>query len=321
MPVSKELQNKVLRLREQIDDLRYRYHVLTEPGVTDAMYDPLMDELRKIEAEHPELVTPDSPTQRVAGTPLPKFEKVVHAVTQWSFNDAFDKEEVRDWEERILKMLEKSLGHQPLDLNYVCELKIDGLHIILTYENGSLSMAATRGNGSVGENVTQNIKTIESVPLKLKNQESGIRNQGELIVEGEAWLGSKMLERINAERKKQGEPLFANPRNAAAGTLRQLDSKIVAARKLSLTAYDVSSIKYQVSSINDDKIDGVIPSQEEELLLLKELGFKTDSHWKVCDTLEDIFKFHDYWQKHKSNQEFWIDGIVIKVNQKKYQDA
>ena len=298
--ISKELKDKVARLRSQIDDLRYRYHVLNDPEVTDAMYDGLMDELRKIEVAHPEIVTPDSPTQRVAGLPLEKFEKVIHQVTQWSFNDAFEEKDIRDWEERILKILEKELGRRPADLSFVCELKIDGLHMVLTYEKGALVTAATRGDGKVGENVTQNIRTIESVPLTL-------REPVDIIVEGEVWLSRNMLVTINKEREKNGEALFANPRNAAAGTIRQLDPKIVAARKLSLTTYDISSAN-------------VPETQERELLKLKELGFKTDSNWRVCKTLSEIFKFYAEWIHKKNSQPFWIDGVVIKVNQRKYQD-
>lgn len=300
MAISKELKDKVARLRSQVDDLRYRYHVLNDPEVTDAMYDGLMDELRKIETEHPEIVTPDSPTQRVAGQPLEKFEKVVHQVTQWSFNDAFEKKDIEDWEERILKILEKELGSRPKDLDYVCELKIDGLHMVLTYRKGTLVTAATRGDGKVGENVTQNIRTIESVPLTL-------REPIDIIVEGEVWLSRSMLVTINKEREKTGEPLFANPRNAAAGTIRQLDPKIVAARKLSLTTYDISSAN-------------VPETQEKELLRLKALGYKTDSNWRVCKTLAEIFKFYGEWQEKKNSEPFWIDGVVIKVNQRKYQD-
>ena len=232
--VNKDLQQQVKKLHEQIDDLRYRYHVLNDPEVTDAMYEGMMEELRKIEEQYPELITADSPTQRVAGEPLEKFEKVIHSVPQWSFNDAFNEKEMEDWQDRILNYLEKQLGHRPKDLEYCCELKIDGLHIVLTYENGVLKTAATRGDGKVGENVTNNIKTIHSVPLRLREKVS-------LIVEGEVWLGSKMLEKLNQERKKNNEPEFANPRNAAAGTIRQLDPKIVRQRKLSLTAYDISS--------------------------------------------------------------------------------
>ena len=301
MAVSKDLKQKVDRLRAQIDDLRYRYHVLNDPEVTDTMYDGLMDELNKIEAENPELVTPDSPTQRVAGKPLDKFEKIVHTIPQWSFNDAFEEQDIRDWEERILKILEKKLGHRPKDLNYVCELKIDGLHMVLTYKQGQLKTAATRGDGRVGENVTQNIRTIQSVPIIL-------REKIDLIAEGEAWLSRDMLVKINREREKTGEPLFANPRNAAAGTIRQLDSKIVAARKLSLTVYDISSAN-------------VPETQEKELDKLKQLGFMTDTHWRVAADVAEIMRFYRDWEKKKESPAFWIDGVVIKVNQKKYQEA
>jgi DNA ligase (NAD+) len=298
---SKDIQQKVERLRAQIDDLRYRYHVLNDPEVTDAMYDGLTSELKQIEALHPELVTSDSPTQRVAGRPLDGFVKVTHQVPQWSFNDAFSEEDIKDWEVRISKMLAKELGSRPDDLSYVCELKIDGLHMVLTYEDGLLVTAATRGDGKVGENVTQNIRTIQTVPLKLKEPV-------DIIVEGEAWLSSTMLSKINDLREIQGEALFANPRNAAAGTIRQLDPQVVADRKLSLTVYDISS-------------DNVPATQEEELLRLKELGFKTDPHWRVCRTISDVMKFYREWETKKTTQEFWIDGVVIKVNQKKYQTA
>lgn len=299
--ITNDLHNKIDRLRAQINDLRYRYHVLNDPEVTDQMYDGLMDELRTIEAEHPDLITPDSPTQRVAGKPLDKFEKVTHVVPQWSFNDAFDEEDIRDWEERITKILIKELGERPNDLSYVCELKIDGLHMVLTYEAGTLVTAATRGDGRVGENVTQNIRTIESVPLKL-------HEPVDIIVEGEAWLARDMLVRINQDREKKGEPLFANPRNAAAGTIRQLDARIVAERKLSLTVYDISSAN-------------VPATQAEELNRIKELGFMTDTHWRQCKDVADIMRFYRDWETKKDSQPFWIDGVVIKVNQKKYQEA
>ncbi len=302
--MNNDLEKKVERLRAQIDDLRYRYHVLNDPEVTDAMYDGLMDELRHIEAAHPEIVTPDSPTQRVAGKPLDKFHKITHQVPQWSFNDAFSVEDMEDWQERNLKILERDLGSRPKDLNYVCELKIDGLHMVLTYENGKLKNAATRGDGKVGEDVTQNIRTILSVPLEIKEPL-------DLIAEGEVWMPASMLERINIERKKTDELLFANPRNAAAGTIRQLDPKIVSDRKLSLTAYDISKIKKSVEP----------ETQEGELLMLKDLGFLTDDNWKVVKTIDEIVKFHDFWSKNKHSRAFWVDGVVIKVNQKKYQDA
>ncbi len=297
----KQLSQHIHNLRDQINDLRYRYHVLNDPEVTDAMYDGLMYELKNIEREHPELVTPDSPTQRVAGKPLDKFEKVEHTVPQWSFNDAFSEEDIKDWQERILKMLEKELGKRPMDLSYVCELKIDGLHMVLTYEQGKLITAATRGDGRVGENVTQNVKTIMSVPLELVQPI-------DIIVEGEVWMKHTVLDEINEERKKTGELLFANPRNAAAGTMRQLDAQIVADRKLQMTVYDISS-------------NNAPDTQEQELLLLKKLGFKTDAEWRVCTNTEDIMTFYDIWKKEKHSRDFWVDGVVIKVNQKKYQNA
>ncbi len=301
--MNKDLEKKVERLRDQINDLRYRYHVLNDPEVTDAMYDGLMSELKKIEAEFPEIVTPDSPTQRIAGKPLDKFNKITHQVPQWSFHDAFDEEDMADWMERNLKMLEKELGKRPNDVEYVCELKIDGLHMVLIYENGKLKTAATRGDGKVGEDVTQNVRTILSVPLE-------INEPLDLIAEGEVWLAADMLERINVEREKTGEIPFANPRNAAAGTIRQLDSEVVAARKLSLTSYDISYIKPERD----------LSSQEKELTLLKKLGFLTDANWKVVKTLPEILEFHDYWSKNKHSRPFWVDGVVIKINQRKYQD-
>jgi len=330
--LNNNLNIKIQKLRAQIDDLRYRYHVLNDPEVTDAMYEGMMDELRKIEEQHPELITPDSPTQRVAGKPLEKFEKITHTVQQWSFNDAFGEEEVKDWEERNLKILEKELGSRPKDLDYCCELKIDGLHMVLTYENGLLKTAATRGDGKVGEDVTNNIKTIHSVPLRLKwptppqppskgallngaplgGGEGGVGIT--LVAEGEVWLGAKMLEKLNLERKKNNEPVFANPRNAAAGTIRQLDPAIVRERKLSLTAYDISD--YSLSSIVYS-----LDTQADELTTLDKLGFLTDKHWKVCKTLGEIFAFYKWVGEQRKKFEFWIDGIVIKVNQKKYQDA
>lgn len=295
-----ELKNRVKRLREQIDDLRYRYHVLNDPEVTDQMYDPLMDELRKIEAEHPEIITPDSPTRRVAGAPLEKFEKVRHTVTQWSFDDAFSLEDMEGWRDKILNFLEKQIGNRPTDVDYMCELKIDGLHTVFTYEKGLLKLAATRGDGVVGENVTQNIKTIKSVPLSL-------REEADIIVEGEVWMGKKTLAEINVERKKDNEPLFANPRNAAAGTIRQLDSSVVAARKLDTFIYDISA--------------GVIPAtQLEELKRLEKLGFKVNQNRRLCKNLDEVEKFWEECHKKREEAEYWIDGIVIKVNQRKYQD-
>lgn len=299
-----DLEKRIQNLRDQINDLRYRYHVLNDPQVTDAMYDPLMDELRKIENEHPNLVTPDSPTQRVAGKPMDGFSKITHVVPQWSFDDAFEKEDLEDWQERNMKVLEKELGFRPVDLSYTVELKIDGLHMVLTYIDGVLQSAATRGDGKVGEDVTQNIKTIQSVPLRLKKPVS-------IVAEGEVWLSEQMLKKINVEREKNDEPLFANPRNAAAGTIRQLDPQIVSDRKLQLTAYDISK--------NED--DLILETQADELSVLKDLGFLTDADWIECKNVDQIMKVYGkYKDRDKNIKPYWIDGLVIKVNQKKYQE-
>jgi DNA ligase (NAD+) len=298
--MDRSIRDEVKKLRAQIDDLRERYHIENDPTVTDAMYDGLMDRLRKIELEYPEIITSDSPTQRVAGVPLDKFEKVVHEVPQWSFDDAFSMDDLMRWQERNLKILEKNIGKRPDDISYSCELKIDGLHIVLTYEDGRLVRAATRGDGRVGEDVTQNIRTINSVPLLLKKKVT-------LVAEGEAWLSGAMLEQINSERQEVGLALYANPRNVAAGTIRQLDSAIVAERKLELTAYDISA--------------GHIPeTQGEELVLLRELGFKTDNHSRVFHDMSEVIDFWKMWEKKKTSQPFWVDGVVVKVNERKYQN-
>ncbi|PIT87428.1 MAG: hypothetical protein COU31_02935 [Candidatus Magasanikbacteria bacterium CG10_big_fil_rev_8_21_14_0_10_40_10] len=306
MSASKEIRVQVERLRRQIDELRYAYHVLNDPQITDAMYEGLMAKLRKFEENYPELIIANSPTQRVAGQPLEYFKKIKHSVAQWSFNDAFNEKDLRDWQERILKILQKELNHRPTDLDFVCELKIDGLHIVLTYEQGKLKTGSTRGDGLIGEDVTQNIKTIMSVPLNLKEPI-------DLVAEGEAWLDRDNFVKLNENRRANDEAQFANPRNAAAGTIRQLDAKIVAGRKLELTAYDISAI-------GGLKKQDLIDTQAKELKFLRDLGFKTDSNWKICQNINEILSFHDLWQKKKNSQPFWIDGIVVKVNQKKYQD-
>ncbi|MBT3419372.1 MAG: NAD-dependent DNA ligase LigA [Candidatus Magasanikbacteria bacterium] len=297
---NKPTKTYIQKLHAQIDDLRHRYHVLNDPEVTDAMYEGLMDELKKIEETYPEFVTKQSPTQRIGSAPIAGFKKITHQVRQWSFHDAFTEEDVTSWQERNLKILEKALGKRPDDLSYTTELKIDGLHIVLTYKKGILDTAATRGDGKVGEEVTQNIKTIQTIPLILKKPV-------DIVVEGEVWLSAKQLEKINKQREKDGEPLYANPRNVAAGTIRQLDSKIVAKRKLSFTAYDISL--------------GDIPkTQQIELDMLKTLGFKIDNYTKVCTSIKEIVSFWHKWEKKKESQDYWIDGVVLKVNQKKYQD-
>ncbi len=293
-------KKRATKLQETIDDLRHRYHVLDDPKVTDEVYDSLTKELRVLEEKFPELKTVHSPTQRIGGAALDKFEKVKHVVAQWSFNDAFTEQEIQDWDVRVKKMLSKKLNRDVADVEYVCELKIDGLHIVLTYENGILVSAATRGDGKVGENVTHNIKTIHSIPLKLKKPV-------DVIVEGEVWLPVHQLERINKERQSENKSLFANPRNAAAGAIRQLDPKVAAARKLDAFIYDISGGALQPET------------QNAELDLLGELGFKVNSDHKVFAKISDVIAFWKKWEPKRQSKEYWIDGVVVKVNQVEYQ--
>ena len=280
--ITPDFKKKVARLRAQIDELRHRYHVLNDPEVTDAMYDGLMDELRRIEAEHPEIVTPDSPTQRVAGKPLDRFEKVVHTVPQWSFNDAFCREDLEDWQERILKILEKKLGRRPADLTYICELKIDGLHIVLTYEAGRLHVAATRGDGRVGEDVTQNIKTIQSVPLVLKKPVS-------LVAEGEVWLSAAMLEKINAERKKSGEPI----RQSAERAPDDPAARPPHCRQRSFRSRRMMSSRTSFPPSGGE--GGLIPGKRA--FLLKDLVLRPTAT-ESLQTIDEIMCW-EYWQKQK----------------------
>ncbi len=295
-----EAKKRIVKLRAEIEKYRYDYHVLDKLDISESALDSLKKELYDLEAHYPDLITPDSPTQRVAGQALDKFEKTAHQVPQWSFDDAFSREDMEDWQDKIMNYLEKQTGKRPKAVNYMCELKIDGLHIVLTYKNGFLELAATRGDGKIGENVTQNIKTIESVPLKLSRAV-------DVIVEGEVWLGRKMLEKINKERAKNDEILFANPRNAAAGTIRQLDSRIVAERKLNTYIYDISL--------------GEIPAnQKTELERLEELGFKVNPYRRLCKNLDEVIEFWSDWQNKKDKEDYWIDGVVIKVNDRDLQE-
>jgi len=251
-----------------------------------------------IEERYPDLVTPDSPSQRVAGEPVKGFKKIKHTVPQWSFNDAFSPDEMREFDVRVKKIL-----GERVEPSYVCELKIDGLKVVLTYEAGVLKTAATRGDGTFGEDVTTNVKMIESIPLSLHEKVSG-------VFEGEVWMARSTLERLNKEEKKAGREPFANPRNLAAGTIRQLDSAVVKARTLDVFIYDVSALDREVPK-----------TQGKELKLLQDLGFKVNKHFEECKTIEDVIGFWQKWQKKASKEDYWIDGVVVKVNEKAYQDT
>ncbi len=302
----KEAKKRVKKLTSEIDRLRLLYHVKDDPTIDDVVYSSLMDELRGLEEVYPDLKSPTSPTQRIGGTPLEKFKKTRHLVRQWSFDDLFDFEELKKWKEKVIRMMvKKGFKEKP---KYCCEIKIDGLKIILTYKNGKLVTAATRGDGVVGEDVTHNIKTIHSVPLELPYPI-------DIVVVGEVWLPEKELKRINDERKKVGETPFANARNAAAGSIRQLDSRIVAGRKLEMFVYDIDLLE------KNDKYLTTPKTQIEELKLLEKLGFKTNKSYQLCKNIDEIESLYKSWIDKRNKQEYAIDGIVIKINDIDIQSA
>ena len=277
-----EIKKRLEKLKKTIEHHRYLYHVVNKPEISEAALDSLKHELTEIEAQYPELVTPDSPSQRVSGKPLPEFKKVTHKVAQWSFNDAFSPEEMVLFDERVKRFLSTRFDLvnkvEPCP-TYTCEHKIDGLKIVLEYKNGLLLQAATRGDGTVGEDVTENVKTIESIPLR-------ISEPLDIIVEGEIWMAKSQLAILNKARKANGEEPFANPRNVAAGSIRQLDPKIAASRKLDVFMYDISYSSKPVPK-----------RQYEELELLKSLGFKVNPHYKHCRSISEVVVYWRDWQK------------------------
>jgi DNA ligase (NAD+) len=297
-----EILKRLNKLKETIERHRYLYHVENKPEISESALDSLKHELSEIEAKYPELITPDSPSQRVAGKPLPEFKKIKHKVTQWSFNDAFSPEEMMEFDERVKRFIKSELG-EDLSPTYTCEHKIDGLKIVLEYEKGLLKCAATRGDGVVGEDVTENVKTIESVPLRLNSPVS-------IIVEGEVWMSKKQLETLNKIRKQNGEEPFANPRNLAAGSIRQLDPSVAASRKLQTFIYDISMY------------DGKMPdSQIKELELLKTLGFKVNPHFSHCENISEVIDYWKKWGKKMDKEDYLADGVVVKIDERKYQEA
>ncbi len=310
-----QAKERIEKLKELINEYRYYRHVLNKELVPIEVEDALKKELFELEQKFPQFITPDSPTQRIGGAPLKEFKKVRHEIPMLSFNDAFSLEELEAWDERNKKLLPENIKYE-----YFAELKIDGLAIKLVYEDGILTLGSTRGDGYLGEDVTQNIKTIEAIPLKLLPIEKIIENmkseglREEIIknfingypkkieVRGEVFMHKKDFEKLNEERQKRGEPTFANPRNAASGSLRQLDPKITAERKLDSFAYDL------VTNLGQK-------THEEEHIILKCLGFKTNPHTKKCKNLKEVDEFRNYWEKHREELSFEIDGIVVQINE------
>ncbi|HUD03141.1 MAG TPA: NAD-dependent DNA ligase LigA [Candidatus Paceibacterota bacterium] len=295
--VPKPMRERYTKLVEEVNRHRHLYYALEAPQIPDSAYDLLEQELIDIEKKYPELAAADSPTRRVGGAPEQGFKKVRHAVAQWSFADAFSISDIQEYDARVKRFLK---SNEPVE--YVCELKIDGLKIVLTYEKGVLKTAATRGDGVVGEDVTHNVRTIKSVPLKLLRPI-------DIIVEGEVWMSEDSLKKVNKERKHNNEPEFANPRNAAAGSIRQLDPRVAAERGLSTFIYDVAQTSEELP-----------PTQEGELHYVKELGFNVNPHAKRVHSVEEAVAFWKEWQSKNKSLGYWIDGVVIKVNERALQD-
>lgn len=287
---------------EKVDSLRVllhqygkEYYVLDKPSVPDAEYDRLMRELQELEAAYPELITADSPTQRVGAKPLDAFQKVEHHIPMLSLGNAFNEGDLRNFARRVSQGTDTPV-------TYVCELKIDGLAISLMYENGKFVRGATRGDGTTGEDITSNLKTIRSIPLTIKEKDT-------IEVRGEAYMPHKSFLALNKKRDENTEELFANPRNAAAGSLRQLDPKIAVKRNLDVFLYGVG--EWQAHPL---------PTHSDRLNYLKELGFKTNPEWKKCDTIDEVIAYVAHWTAERPNLNYEIDGIVIKVDDLEQQE-
>ncbi len=288
----KEAQKRIEKLKIEIEHHRYLYHVLDQQEISDAALDSLKKELHDLETEFPSLLTEDSPSLRVSGKALDKFKKVVHKYPVLSLEDIFSFSEFKDWEDRNRKIFDT-------EYNYFCELKLDGLTIILTYEHGILKKAATRGNGKIGEDVLNNIKTIESIPLKLRKAKYSLPNL--LTVRGEVLLKKSIFEKINQQRTKQGLELYANPRNIAAGSIRQLNPQVTAQRKLVYFAYEI-------------KEDLGQKTHAETHEMLKEFGFKINPHNSFCVNHKDVEQYLQKWNQKRKKLDYLTDGVVIVVD-------
>lgn len=280
---------KISEIRSLLNQYGYEYYVLDKPSVPDSEYDRLMQELLELEGEFPQLKTPDSPSERVGGAVLDMFVKVEHRTPMLSLGNAFNEQDLRDFDRRI----RQAVGN---DFSYVCELKIDGLAVSLRYEDGLFVQGATRGDGAIGEDITANLKTIKAIPLRLRENVS-------IEVRGEAFMPKRSFEKLNRAKEEQGEEPFANPRNAAAGSLRQLDPKMAASRNLDVFLYGIG---------NMDKT-GVV-SHSEGLDYLDRLGFKTNKERRKCATIEEVIDFVFGWVEKRPHLPYEIDGIVIKVD-------
>ena len=299
-----EIEERVKRLRSLIEHHRQLYHRDDKAEISDEAYDALMLELESLENEYPELKTVDSPSGRVGGEVARGFTKVKHQVAQWSFDDCFDWAGLLEWEKKVRRQLAQftELANEPVE--YCCELKIDGLKVILTYEQGEFVLGATRGDGNVGENITTNLRTVKNIPERIRNKISG-------VFVGECWISRSELERINETQQQNGWEKYANTRNLAAGSLRQLDPKVTASRKLNTFIYDIDLLQGE----------DLPKTQGGEIELIEELGFNHNPHFRVCENLREVQEFYEYWTKQKDKLDYGLDGIVIKINSRKIQEA
>lgn len=287
-----EVKNKIKKLTEEVSRHVHLYHVMDTPEISDEAYDALFRDLVQLEKKYPEYRDPGSPTGKIGGEVIESFVKVDHPIKQWGYDNIFDIDDLKEWHKKVCKLADKS------NLEYITELKIDGVKIVVEYREGILFKGATRGDGSVGEDITHNIKAIKSIPLRLSEKL-------DVIVVGEAWMDDKDLELLNSQREKDGLPVYANTRNLTAGSLRQLDSSIVAGRKLKTFMYDIF-----------DKITGkrLGDSCQFGLSKLKDLGFSVNKHFEICESLDGVQDYYDRWKNKGRKQSYGVDGVVVKIN-------
>src|ERR1700730_2131811 len=304
MAAPKDSEKKIEALREKIRHHEHLYYVLDSPEISDAEFDRLMQQLKDLESEHPSLVTPDSPTQRVGGKPREGFVKVRHSTPMLSLDNTYSEEELRDWERRVHELTGRS------EVDYVCELKLDGMSLALVYEDGRLARGVTRGDGTVGEDVTLNVRTVRSVPLSIPRERlkrAGIPADCE--VRGELLMPTASFKKINEERERNGLSTFANPRNFTAGTVRQLDSNVTAQRRLDYFSYILLKDGRTYFDRHSKTLEG-----------LNHAGFKVNPNWKLVQSMDKVWSFIQGWEGRRDSLAYEIDGIVVKVDRTGLQD-